>query len=108
MRLVPFAELFGLPIVSLYLKKGRFGNRNFKGLGGGFIHDALRGGNLGDNRDGGRIQDRHRGLPLHHPHLMTVGRGGFTGFTGERRLVGMQDVLLPTGRVVLDVFADAV
>ncbi|CAK8716194.1 hypothetical protein KKHLCK_05315 [Candidatus Electrothrix laxa] len=50
----------------------------------------------------------YRDLPLHHPHLMAVGRGGFTGFTGERGLIGMQGVLLPTGRVVLDVFADAV
>lgn len=30
MRLVPYAGLFGLLIISLYLKKGRFGNRNFR------------------------------------------------------------------------------
>ena len=30
MRLIPSVGLFGLPIPSLYLKKGCFGNRNFR------------------------------------------------------------------------------
>ena len=63
MRLVPFAKLFGLPILSLYLQTGRFGNRNFKELGRGLIQNALRVGNLSDNRDSGRIPGRHRLCP---------------------------------------------